>query len=270
MGRKAKKSGSGTGMLVLGLLPAIVVAPKSAWTVFLLFLLTCALVAAFSQNKEKGTVSDGKPLRSAEPSDIKSNLPMSPNNIGSHVQPDDEFLTVTLSSDSTASSYRVARPSLETAPNVRWVGADETIEMGGVKTCRQRLVGVPGRGEAHRGLDACVLNLKANIARSASDGSNGLKDYWLSYNGFSAEQRRAYLQWLASDRSDPRLHRSFAAFYPYGLERRVLVDGMQGKVTNDELKDVANELKRLNAIYPDALRTGYIDGLLGSLQWQPQ
>ncbi|CAB3794481.1 TerB N-terminal domain-containing protein [Paraburkholderia fynbosensis] len=263
MGRKAKKSGSGTGMLVLALLLAIVFAPKGGWTVFLLFLLVSALVAAFSQKKEKSTVSSGKPSRSAEPGDIKSNPPMSPNNIGSRAQPEDEFLTVTLSSDSTSSSYRIARPSLESAPNVRWVSVGDTIEIGGVAIPSGMFyLGVPRRGEAHRGLDACVLNPGANIARSASDVSNGLEDYWLSYNGFSAEQRRAYLQWLASDRSDPRLHRSFAVFYLYGLERRVLVDGMQGKVSNDEFEAIANELMRLKTIYPDALRTGYIDGLL--------
>lgn len=263
MGRKAKKSGGGTGTLLVVIVVAILLAPKGGWTIFLVFLLVCVLVAALSRKKERPTVSSGKPSRSAELGTFKSNLPMSPIYIGSRVQPDDEFLTVTLSPDSTSSSYRIAQPSLEPASNVRWVGTDETIEIGGVAiTGGMFYLGVPRRGEMHRGLDACMLNPKANIARSAGDVSNGLDDYWLSYNGFSAEQRRTYLQWLASDRSEPRLHRSFAVFYLYGLERRVLVDGIQGRVANDELETIANELTRLNAIYPDAMRTGYIDGML--------
>jgi hypothetical protein len=40
---------------------------------------------------------------------------MLPTNIGRRALSDDEFLTVTLSADSPSSSYRIARPALETA-----------------------------------------------------------------------------------------------------------------------------------------------------------
>ncbi|MFM0031860.1 TerB N-terminal domain-containing protein [Paraburkholderia madseniana] len=262
MGRKAKKSGSGAGTLVVAIVMAIIFAPKGGWTVFLVFVLGCVLVAIFGKKKEQGPATSSNHPLSAAPHGPSSNSSMPPTNIGRRAQSDDEFLTVTLSTDSPSSSYRIARPALETAAGVRWVGPGESVEISGVAiTGGMFYLGVPKRVEA-TSLDACVLNPKANVAKTASDLSAGSEDYWLSYQSFSAEQRGAYLQWLASDRSDPRLHRSFALFYLYGLERRVLFDGIQGKVQKAELETIVSELERLKSIYSNVLRTVHIDGLL--------
>ncbi|MBB5441584.1 MULTISPECIES: TerB N-terminal domain-containing protein [unclassified Paraburkholderia] len=262
MGRKAKKSGSGAGTLVVAIVMAIIFAPKGGWTVFLVFVLGCVLVAIFGKKKEQGPATTTNYPTSAAPHGPSSSSSMPPTNIGRRAQSDDEFLTVTLSADSPSSSYRIARPALETTAGVRWVGPGEKVEISGVAiTGGMFYLGVPKRVEA-TSLDACVLNPKANVAKTASDLSAGSEDYWLSYQSFSAEQRGAYLQWLASDRSDTRLHRSFAFFYFYGLERRVLFDGIQGKVQKAELETIASELKRLKSVYSNVLRTVHIDGLL--------
>lgn len=262
MGRKVKKSGSGAGALVVAIVMAIIFAPKGGWTVFLVFVLGCVLAAIFGKKKEQGPATTSNYPPSATPHGPSSSSSMPPTNIGRRAQSDDEFLTVTLSADSPSSSYRIARPALETAAGVRWVGPGESVEISGVTiTGGMFYLGVLKRVEA-TSLDACVLNPKANVAKTASDVSAGSEDYWLSYQSFSAEQRGAYLQWLASDRSDPRLHRSFALFYLYGLERRVLFDGIQGKVQKAEFETIVSELKRLKSIYSNVLRTVHIDGLL--------
>ena len=262
MGRKAKTSGSGAGTLVVAIVMAIIFAPKGGWTVFLVFVLGCVLVAIFSKKKEQAPLTSSNRTPSAVSHGPSSSPAMPPTNIGRRVQSDDEFLTVTLSAESTSSSYRIARPALETATGVRWVGPGEQVEISGVAiTGGMFYLGAPKRVEA-TSLDACVLSPKANVAKTASDLSAGSEDYWLSYQSFSAEQRGAYLKWLASDRSDPRLHRSFALFYLYGLERRVLFDGIQGKVQKAELETIASELKRLKSVYSNVLRTVHIDGLL--------
>ncbi|WMY11313.1 tellurite resistance TerB family protein [Paraburkholderia phenoliruptrix] len=262
MGRKAKKSGSGAGTLVVANVMAIIFAPKGGWTVFLVFVLGCVLVAIFGKKKEQEPATASNYPPSAAPHGPSSSSSTPPTNIGRRARSDDEFLTVTLSTDSPSSSYRIARPALETAAGVRWVGPGESVEISGVAIAGGMFyLGVP-KGVEATSLDACVLNPKANVAKTASDLSAGSEDYWLSYQSFSAEQRRAYLQWLASDRSDPRLHRSFAFFYLYGLERRVLFDGIQGKVQKAELETIVRELKRLKSIYSNVLRTVHIDGLL--------
>lgn len=262
MGRKAKKSGSGAGTLVVAIVMAIIFAPKGGWTVFLVFVFGCVLVAIFGKKKEQVPATTSNYPPSAAPHSPSSSSSMPPTNIGRRAQSDDEFLTVTLSADSPSSSYRIAPPALETAAGVRWVAPGEKVEISGVAiTGGMFYLGVPRRVEA-TSLDACVVNPKANVAKTASDLSAGSEDYWLSYQSFSAEQRGAYLQWLASDRSDPRLHRSFALFYLYGLERRVLFDGIQGKVQKTELETIVSELKRLKSVYSNVLRTVHIDGLL--------
>lgn len=175
---------------------------------------------------------------------------------------DDEFLTVTLSTESGVQSYPISRPSLETAADVRWVPASETVQVAGTTISGGMFyVGTPRRSDAYS-LDGCVLNEKADISQTASDLSKGPENYWLSYDAFSAKERRAYVQWLASDRSAPDLHHSFSTFYLHGLERRVLVDAAQGKVSAPELDALANELKRIEKLYPTAARMGGLSGLI--------
>ncbi|CAM2192096.1 Tellurite resistance protein TerB [Paraburkholderia kururiensis] len=263
MGRKAKKSGSGAGTLVVAIVMAIIFAPKGGWTVFLVFVLCCVLVAMLSSKKKPVTAASSNQNPRAEANGLNASVSMTSTPASnSRVQPVDEFLTVTLSSDSPSTSYHIERPSLETAPNVRWVGADESIEIAGVSIVRGGFyVGVPKRAEANS-LDGCVVNPKANVVKSPSDFATGTTDYWISYQSLSAEQRRAYLQWLASDRSDPRTHRCYLLLYLYGLERRVLVDGLQGKVENTELESIVVELKRLHSVYSSVLLNSYFENLV--------
>jgi hypothetical protein len=132
MGRKAKKSGSGAGTLVVAIVMAIIFAPKGGWRVFLVFVLGCALVAIFSKKKEQAPLTTSNSSASAALRGPSSSSSMPPTNLGCRAQSDDEFLTVTLSADSPSSSYRIARPALETAAGVRRVGPGEKVEIGGV------------------------------------------------------------------------------------------------------------------------------------------
>jgi uncharacterized tellurite resistance protein B-like protein len=262
MVRKAKKSGSGAGVTIVALTLVILFAPKGGWTFFFLFLLVCVLIAHFGRKKGVTTVSTAVPSRSEHPSDQRSSVSMTSRNIGKNTDSDDEFLTVTLSPELSTSSYRIASPQLETSPNVRWISVGETIEIGGAEIAGGMFyLGVSRRSEANS-LDGCVLNPKASVARGTAGPTAGLDTYWPTYAAFSPEQRRAYLMWLASDRSDPLLHRSFGAFYLYGIERRLLVDGVNGKVSLSEYEGIANELRRIQVAYPPLAQMAGIDRLL--------
>ncbi|KML07956.1 hypothetical protein VK92_01980 [Burkholderia sp. LK4] len=176
---------------------------------------------------------------------------------------DDEFLTVTLSDDSKTASYRIVPATFASSPDVRWIGQGEAVDVAGTKiTGGMFFFGKPRRGDGHRSIDACVVAPNANVATVGGESSAGSEDYWVTYNSFTASQRRTYIQWLASDRTDPQLHRSFVQFYVYGLERRVLVDGMQGSVDKRELDAIATELRRLKTIYSSSLSATSINSLL--------
>ena len=49
-------------------------------------------------------------------------------------------------------------------------------------------------------------------------------NYWPNYSTLDGWSRAAYLDWLASSRSDPHTDARYVLLYFYGLERRVFVD----------------------------------------------
>lgn len=208
MGRKEEKSGWGVGVVLVAVLLAILFAPAGMKGTVVLLATPCVLVALFRGRKKR------PPIPASASQSAATNVPervSASASVGGelHAQGGDEFLTVTLSSDSGGSSYRIARPPLETSSVARWVAAGESVDVGDTTiTGGLFYLGVPKRGEANRGLDGCMVNPKANLARTACDISAGPNDYWLSYSSLSTEQRRAYIQWLASARSEPRLHRN--------------------------------------------------------------
>ena len=262
MGHRAKKSSSTTSITIVLILLAIAVAPKGGWTFFLMFLLISVVVSAFREKKAM-PISSGMPISHAKAERREApSQSTDRTNSARTVPAADEFLTVTLSIDSPSQSYSISRPSLETAADVRWVPAGETVQVAGTTISGGLFyVGTPRRSDAYS-LDGCVLNAKANISETASDLSKGPENYWLSYDAFSSKERRAYIQWLASDRSAPDLHHSFSTFYLHGLERRILVDAVQGKVPATELDALADELKRIEKLYPTAARMGSLSGLV--------
>lgn len=263
MSHKAKKSGAGVGVLIVALLIAIVAAPKGNWTIAFIFSLTCVIVSILTKKKPPPTITKTTSPSSTEPQPTTSAEAVLKSAPGTPSEQDEEFLTITLSSDSSKSSYRIAPPNFETSPKVRWVNQGEAVDIAGTTiTGGMFFFGTPRRGEAYQGLDACAVVPNSNVAEKGSESSVGPEDYWLSYNSFSAAHRRTYVQWLASDRSDPQLHRGFVQFYLYGLERRVLVDGMQGHIEKGEFDAIATELQRLKTVYSNTLSTSAIDNLL--------
>lgn len=95
-------------------------------------------------------------------------------------------------------------------------------------------------------VDECLLTERRD--KSYTDGSLG---YWPTYIALSPQARGAYLDWLFGERSDHETPIGYVFIYFYGLERRVLIDGTQGKVDNSEYISIFNELKRLRQIFTD-------------------
>lgn len=80
---------------------------------------------------------------------------------------------------------------------------------------------------------------------------------WPSYVAASPQQRGAYLDWLAGDRTNPETPIGYVFIHFYGLERRMLVDQLDHEV-------LRAELKRLLSIYGDPARSfqSYASNLL--------
>ena len=85
------------------------------------------------------------------------------------------------------------------------------------------------------------------VASSGPDTSGDSMPYWPSYSDISPNARAAYLDWLATGRSDRRYGVGHVFLYFYGLERRFFIDSPDPR----ERRIIIDEVDRLLQIYGD-------------------
>jgi uncharacterized tellurite resistance protein B-like protein len=73
--------------------------------------------------------------------------------------------------------------------------------------------------------------------------------YWPSYATLSKECRGIFLDWLASNRSNPNMPVGYVFIYFYGFERRIVFDSKEDIVSDIEFVSIFKEVGRLNKIY---------------------
>ncbi|MBO4349997.1 MAG: TerB N-terminal domain-containing protein, partial [Proteobacteria bacterium] len=71
------------------------------------------------------------------------------------------------------------------------------------------------------------------------------------YHLWSPGMRSAYLSWLATGRTAPRVPEIFLILFLYGIERRLLIDGPRDHFPVSEKLFLIQEMKRLAEIYPE-------------------
>ncbi len=132
----------------------------------------------------------------------------------------------------------------------RWVVSGETIKVDKFEINRGffyvggRLNSIDGYGT-----EASLVDPTLKINTYSPDYTGEHMDYWPSYDSITPKSRAAYLEWLASDRSDPETCIGYVFLYFYGIERRLLVDDRDGAVPLNEREALVLELKRLKNIY---------------------
>jgi uncharacterized tellurite resistance protein B-like protein len=154
-------------------------------------------------------------------------------------------------------------PSLQPAPaefrvpptpkgfgSATWVPAGQSISVAGMV--------IPG-GMVYVGTrlptplndnDPCLIDPSKPVA-SRGDYTDEQMGYWPSYGGISAQARHAYLSWLAGGRTDPDADIGYVFLFFYGLERRAILDAAKDDAAKTDWPVIANELRRLLAIYGD-------------------
>lgn len=86
------------------------------------------------------------------------------------------------------------------------------------------------------------------VASSGADRDGASMNYWPSYSEILPICRAAYLDWLASGRSDASYNAGYMFLYFYGLERRFFID----QPTDDEKREILEEVIRLAGIYSES------------------
>ncbi len=93
-------------------------------------------------------------------------------------------------------------------------------------------------------MENCLIDPELEVSRTVADREGASMSYWPAYGSISKSARRAYLEWLASERNDPTAYIGYIFLYFYGLERRLFVDG-----NAEEARSLIAEVQRLLSIY---------------------
>lgn len=106
----------------------------------------------------------------------------------------------------------------------RWVGPNEAIAVQGVTISSGLFylgTALPLNGGT---TNQYVINPDLSARSAIPDVKGSTVPYWPSYAEFQPSARRAFLDWMASGRSDPEYDVGYLFLYLYGLEHRVFVD----------------------------------------------
>lgn len=173
----------------------------------------------------------------------------------------DSLVSVTLTGEEPASGYRIKGGGGGSPTPARWISPGESLDVGDFTIDGGFFYeGTPRRG-GPESIDGCVVDPRAAISQDWGSVPSSPPSYRLSYNTLSAEQRRVYLEWLASEREKSDISETYYQLYLYGLERRILIDAAVGKVAKDELREIARELKRIIALRDDYTWQHHVRGL---------
>jgi len=145
--------------------------------------------------------------------------------------------------------YRVpARPTHAQIAAQYWVPWNGNAQVGGLKLGGGLYVGSGLGSVGQTEIEPALIDprLRADVAQR--DYSIRRLDYWACYSTATPEARGAYLNWLASGRSDPIADLGYVFLYFYGLERRALAD-IDESAEQHELNAIVAEVHRLLAIY---------------------
>ena len=180
------------------------------------------------------------------------------------------------------SSQQNRSPHKRAKRQAKWIKPGESVKVGkfriqgGFFYCGGQLNGMAG---FHTEDDASLVNPSLKIDFRSPDYAGDQMGYWPRYSRISPQCRAAYIEWLASDRTDPETSIGYVFLYFYGIERRFLVDDQNGEVSDEERMALIQELKRLKNVYGDnrSFRS-YVTALLshawvinhGSLDEQPE
>ncbi|PHI29194.1 tellurite resistance TerB family protein [Budvicia aquatica] len=181
--------------------------------------------------------------------------------MNSRTSDDDELATFTVVNGLTV-EYRTSREqTCETAARrntrpARWIKQGENITIQNTVISRGNFyfgdhlkIYSSHEYNYNNGSDASLVNDALSIeyiSRHYEDESLG---YWPSFSTLSPRCRGAYLDWLASERNDAGCPIGYIFIYFYGLERRILVDGKQEAISDNEFKSLFEEVLRLRTLF---------------------
>ncbi|ELJ8515626.1 tellurite resistance TerB family protein [Vibrio cholerae] len=137
----------------------------------------------------------------------------------------------------------------------RWIGESEPLTIigrnlnkgffyfGGIMNSLDGYGVEPSLIDEERPASKSLMKIGAELHTDETLG------YWPSYSSLSKECRGAYLDWLASDRSDPNTPIGYVFIYFYGFERRIIENQTSSQVSDQEFTTIFKEVLRLHKVF---------------------
>lgn len=125
----------------------------------------------------------------------------------------------------------------------RWIPPVEAVAIKGLTIGSGMIYMGETLGGNRWANENCLIDPTLPVARAGAGSTHGMT-YWSRYDAISPANRRAYLEWLASDRCDPSAEIGLVFLFFYGLEFRFFKEG----VLSDGTK-LAAEVERLLGLY---------------------
>jgi len=163
---------------------------------------------------------------------------------------------------------RYERPDRPSDPPAKWYGPCESVTVNGYDIPGGLIyVGSNLPGNYAYENDACLIDPELEVSPAEPWEAGDRMGYWSQYGRIPAECRGAYLKWLADGRSEPETDLGYVFLFFYGLERRLIVDGGENKISEAERTAIVDEVKRLLEIYG---HSGSFSGYAGNflaMEW---
>ncbi|MEQ3530713.1 TerB N-terminal domain-containing protein [Pseudoalteromonas sp. XMcav11-Q] len=177
-----------------------------------------------------------------------SSISVSSTSNHTYLDDDDDFATFTIHT-----SFGREPEKTTNKQKGRWISEDEQLSVNG----RQLTKGFFYFGGVMNSLDGYGIEPSLvddkRPALSPSVDSDIYTDeslgYWPTYASLSKGCRGAYLDWLASDRSNPNTPIGYVFIYFYGFERRVIENKSNNQITDEEYIAIFEEVLRLNSVF---------------------
>lgn len=159
-------------------------------------------------------------------------------------------------------------PNVNVTAQSCWVPAGASRVVCGITISRGRIFVGSGLAAGNGfSVEPALVNPDLMVDLRNPDRQGLELGYWPRYQQIGAQSRAGYLQYLATDRDDPKAPLGFVFLYFYGLERRLLVDALDPGIDEAEYRDLIAEIERLLAVYGRSRSfQGYANGLLDFLR----
>lgn len=132
----------------------------------------------------------------------------------------------------------------------KWVSPGEKITISGNVISKGLFYyGEVLSGERGEKYDSALVNPRLATARASYLDIDDTLEYWPTYRDLSPTCRGAFLDWLASNRDMPDTPIGYVFLYFYGLERCIVKDLKEHRLSENQCREICNEVVRLRKIY---------------------